>query len=237
MSLTTNLQAFYKLSDLTDSSGNNLTLTNNGDVTFASGKIGDAAVFDSSSFLNRIPFDIAADFSVSFWGLAPYDGGNGAIFVNQYPGLFIGTKNDGSVLFGDMSTWESNSSAGTVTASTWYHYCLVRSGGTASLYINNVVATSSSGNLPNLTNDGRDFGFFGNPEDGHVWDSGGIDAVGVWSRALTEAEVTELYNSGNGLELGSEGNNYNSYFTIAKLQGKSVFTGNVKFIDPMGYNS
>ena len=52
MALTDNLQAFYKLSDLSDSSGNNRTLTNNGNVSFASGKLGNAAVFDGSNYLS-----------------------------------------------------------------------------------------------------------------------------------------------------------------------------------------
>ena len=199
--LLAGLQAFYKLSDTSDSSGNNRTLTNNGNVSFASGKLGNAAVFDTTNWLDCPPFNAPNDFSVSFWGSTPLDGGNGAIFVNQYPGLFIGTRNDGSVAFGDMSSWESISLTEIVTANTWYHYCLVRNGETANLYINNVLATSSSGNLPDLTNDGRNFGFFGNPEDGHVWDSGSIDAVGIWNRALSEGEVSALYNSGNGLEL------------------------------------
>jgi hypothetical protein len=224
MALTDNLQAFYKLSDLSDSSGNNKTLTNNGNVSFASGKIGNAGVFDTTNWLDCAPFNAPDDFSVSFWGSAVYDGDNGAIFVNQYPGLYIATRNDGSVTFGDMSSWESNSLAGVVTANAWYHYCLVRNGGTANLYINNVLATSSSENLPDLTNDGRNFGFFGNPEDGHVWDSGSIDAVGIWNRALSDAEVAELYNNGTGLELDGV-----PQPTLVKLQAPVKFMGKVKF--------
>ena len=30
---------------------------------------------------------------------------------------------------------------------------------------------------------------------------GSVDAVGIWNRALSDAEVAELYNSGTGLEL------------------------------------
>ena len=224
MALTDNLQAFYKLSDTSDSSGYNRTLTNNGNVSFASGKIGNAAVFDTTNWLDCPTFNAPNDFSVSFWGSAPLDGGNGAIFVNQYPGLYIATRNDGSVSFGDMASWESNSSAGVVTANTWYHYCLVRNGGAANLYINNVLATSYSENLPDLTNDGRNFGFLGNPEDGHIWDSGSIDAVGIWNRALSEVEVAELYNNGTGLELDGV-----PQPTLVKLQAPVKFFGKVKF--------
>jgi hypothetical protein len=30
--------------------------------------------------------------------------------------------------------------------------------------------------------------------------NGKIDAVGLWHRALTQPEITALYNNGNGLE-------------------------------------
>ena len=32
-------------------------------------------------------------------------------------------------------------------------------------------------------------------------------------------------------------NNENSYYKNIKIQGKTKISGNVKFIDPMGYNS
>jgi hypothetical protein len=68
MALTDNLQAFYKLSDLSDSSGNNRTLTNNGNVTFASGKIGNAAVFDGSNQLQVVnPIAEGTEYSVAGW--------------------------------------------------------------------------------------------------------------------------------------------------------------------------
>ena len=224
MALTDNLQAFYKLSDLSDSSGNNRTLTTHGNVSFASGKIGNAVTVDSTGCMSGDPFNAPNDFSISFWGSAAYDEDNGALFVCQYPGLYIATRNDGSVSFGDMSSWESNSSAGVVTGNTWYHYCLVRNGGTANLYINNVLSTSSSENLPDLTNDGRVFGFFNDSENNHAWGSGSIDAVGIWNRALSDAEVAELYNNGTGIELDGV-----PQPTLVKLQAPVKFFGKVKF--------
>ena len=69
-SLTTGLQAFYKLDDLTDSSGNGNALTNNGDVSFSSGKIGNAAVFDNSNYfdidMSTLPQG-SQDRTISFW--------------------------------------------------------------------------------------------------------------------------------------------------------------------------
>ena len=238
MSLATNLQAFYKLSDLTDSSGSNLTLTNNGGVSFSSGKIGNAASFNGSNNLERAPFNLGQNFSVSFWA-NPTDILDYSFLVLQYQGFCVYTRSNGAIECGDGATWNFTTAPGIAESGVWKHYCLSVSNGVGSLYVNNTLEANSAGSPPlDLTDTGdHPFGISGDSQSGGQAGVKQIDAVGVWSRALTEAEVTELYNSGTGLELGSEGNNYNSYFSTAKFQGKSVFAGNVTFMDPMGYNS
>ena len=68
MALTNNLLAFYKLDNTTDSSGNGNTLTNNGNVSFASGKIGNAAVFDGTNNLQVTnPISEGAEYSLAGW--------------------------------------------------------------------------------------------------------------------------------------------------------------------------
>ena len=229
------LQAFYKLSDLTDSSGNGKTLTTNGNVTFASGKIGNAAVFDGSNCLYVSPFNIGTSFTMGCWvnftQLSDYD-----VFLAQYVGAGFYSMSDGSIQFGDISTWNATSTSGVVTTNTWHHIILVSNAGSGTLYVDGVAVASNSSNVLDL-NDTGDHPFGLNGEVGGTGLAKQIDAVGIWNRALNEAEVAALYNSGAGLELGSEGNNYNSYFSIAKIQGRSIFIGNVKFMDPMGYNS
>jgi hypothetical protein len=54
---------------------------------------------------------------------------------------------------------------------------------------------------------------------------GQIDAVGIWNRALSDAEVAELYNNGTGLELGTTP----TLNTLIKIQGNAKFYGKVKF--------
>jgi hypothetical protein len=67
-SLLTGLLAFYNLSDLTDSSGNGNTLTNNNGVTFSSGKIGNAATLNGSNWLTVTPTGIEGrNLSVFCW--------------------------------------------------------------------------------------------------------------------------------------------------------------------------
>jgi hypothetical protein len=201
MALTNNLLAFYKLDNTNDSSGNNRTLTNNGNVSFASGKIGNAAVFDGTNSLEKAPFNVGQNFSVSFWAnlneVTDY-----GFFVVQYGGFVIYTRADGSIEVGDCMTWNFATASGVVETGVWKHYCLSVSNGVGTLYANNSVLGNSEGNPPlDLTDDGdRQFGISGDSvSSGYI--NGSIDAVGVWDRALNSTEVAELYNNGTGLEL------------------------------------
>ena len=236
VNLTTSLQAFYKLSDLTDSSGNGKTLTNNGNVTFASGKIGNAAIMnDASKVLSKDQFQIGNNFAISLWAKQLTNDSQAAL-IGQYPGLWMSITTDGGIQLSDLASYGNDYVTGLISVGQWNHYVLNVVDGYAKVYLNNTLVIEQNNNQMTLWSDaGRGFGIGGEPLNNSGTKE--MDAVGVWSRALNEAEVAALYNSGAGLELGSEGNNYNSYFSIAKIQGRSIFIGNVKFMDPMGYNS
>ena len=200
--LLAGLQAFYKLSDLTDSSGNNNTLTVNGDVQFASGKIGDAALFDGSSNLEKAPFNLGQNFSVSFWA-NPTDILDYSYFAVQHTGLAIYTRSNGALECGDNATWNFTTASGIVESGVWKHYCLSVSNGVGSLYVNNALEANSAGSPPLDLADTGDlpFGISGTSQTGGRAGVKQIDAVGIWNRGLNEGEVSALYNSGNGLEL------------------------------------
>jgi hypothetical protein len=257
MSLTTNLQAFYKLSDLTDSSGNNKTLINNGNVSFVSGKIENCATFDGTDKVLKnesISLAGSSELSLSFWVKTSNFSQPGCNIV----GIWGNSNNldtqfeayyDSSSVVGLIQTPDGGGDRGMLSAPSsmsiadgnWHHYVLIFKDGNKVYGIYDGVKTGVNTYSPTtISNNSAYFGIGRTSQS--AWGGanhfdGQIDAVGVWNRALSDAEVAELYNNGTGLELGSEGNNYNSYFSIAKIQGKSIFTGNVKFIDPMGYNS
>src|SRR5205814_3043391 len=71
--LLNRLQVYYKLENLTDSSGNSLTLTNHGTVSFTAGKVNNAANFVSASSQYLSHANVTAyqmgtgDFSYAFW--------------------------------------------------------------------------------------------------------------------------------------------------------------------------
>jgi len=89
----------------------------------------------------------------------------------------------------------------TLTIGTWYFISATwDTGGTMTLYLNgSSVATNTSTGTYSLSMTPR-------LTIGTWWDSplsgtlkGKVDEVGIWSRALSSSEITELYNSGTGL--------------------------------------
>jgi hypothetical protein len=232
MALTDNLLAFYKLNDLTDSSGNGNTLTNNNGVTFSSGKIGNAAVFDgdntkylsSSSNLGELT---PSGNSLSLW-FNKTELSNGVVASSEtadFTGWFLATNADNTIYFlaGTGSGWEVFNTVSTYNTSEWVHFVMsTDSGGNISFYVNGSLTSTQEAAAwsPAPLTIGRNI-IDGTPFDGQ------IDAVGVWNRALTEAEVTSLYNSGTGLEL--DGAAPASSSMVKLIDGVKLF-GKTKFV-------
>ena len=212
--LENGLQAFYKLSDLSDSSGNNRTLTNNGNVSFASGKLGNAAVFDGSNYFD-VPSETLSvnSFSYSCWintstisetqnnflGIGD-DSGSPALMA-IYQGNFevgINTTDTGSVY---PFAFGGNPPAPAICDGQWHFVAMTYSGSQFKVYVDgsNVHTSEVTGSV--TSNTGFKIGKTDQTSYGNSPLVGSIDAVGIWNRALSDAEVAELYNNGTGLEL------------------------------------
>jgi hypothetical protein len=236
MALTDNLQAFYKLSDTSDSSGNNRTLTNNGNVSFASGKIGNAAVFDGTNWLENSGITFANPFSIGFWIKGQSDQGTVGIFGNwgefgeQIAIVSQGNELNVSLRFSDggfvpfFSGWGGSVSGPNPTDGAWHHVIITYDGTNGKVMFDGAqIASEILGNISTnvvpIT-----IGKIQMTSYGFVPFNGQIDAVGIWNRALSDAEVAELYNNGTGLEL--EGS---AAPTLVKMQAPVKFMGKVKF--------
>lgn len=242
MALTDNLFAFYKLSDLTDSSGNNRTLTNNGNVSFASGKIGNAAVFDGSG--NTLSFPNFAfgtsNFSFAAWFNPATEGQFGTILQNKniawgdgFYGLGSGDQSDGC-----MRLYVVNANSGgaaiiandVISYNNWNHVIISRTETEIAMWINGVKQQQTIADFNGNFDEGIvSEHFIGNNYYNEIF-NGSIDAVGIWNRALSEQEVAALYNSGNGLELdGGNGGGGGGNPTLVKMEAPIKFFGKVKF--------
>ena len=208
--LASGLQAFYKLSDTSDSSGNNNTLTNNGDVQFVSGKIGSGAEFvaDNNKYLtvgNDLGQITATGFSMSLW-FKRYSNTNAYLVdseASNQQGWFLASNAGGTMWFlageGSWSIVKQINPDASWVVDQWHHVVLTStSSGNLSYYFDGQVQSTSDSGI-SWTPAGLRFGscWF----DGAANLDGTIDAVGIWNRALNDAEVSALYNSGNGLEL------------------------------------
>lgn len=197
--LLSGLLAFYNLSDLTDASGNGNTLTNNGGVTFSSGKIGNAAVFSEpeQSLERLIPLAVGPK-SFSFWfrRSAQISGGGYSNYTYLLLNFNEGTPNAALTMRDDGTLMEISNTVN-YNDDIWHHYCASITTGATTQYIDGSIVQNegaffTADTASDKTALRNSLGFANGNID--------LDAVGIWSRALTSAEVTELYNAGTGKE-------------------------------------
>lgn len=80
----------------------------------------------------------------------------------------------------------------TIPLTTWQNIILTRTGNSYKLYVNGQIRNTSQDNSPNLpTSTGWVIG--NDPSSIHDY-NGVIDDIGLWNRALTQQEITDLYN-------------------------------------------
>jgi hypothetical protein len=210
MALIDNLLAYWNLNDdgsgnvsLVDSTGNGNSLNNNGCVLGA-GKIGGDAQFDGNSSDLNVSLATNPSFSYGFWvylnsyGQHPISDFGESIFDNRSgdttDGVFLNITTDGYLRV--CSRIVLYTGTATVPTGSWQYINFVVNSGTIYLYINGSLCDSLSDNGTSWDSGTL---LFGKNEDGLVPFDGSIDEVGVWNRALSQAEVIQLYNGGAGL--------------------------------------
>lgn len=140
--------ALWHLSNLSDSSGNGRTLTNNGTVTFESAKFGNGASFGSNNSSKYL--SIAAFSGVAFISGWFYIQKNNALqtllqyaTTDQRYIIQIADAGGGNWIFRAYCNGNSLSSTITPSINTWYWIAL-NIGTTCELYVNGVLAASGS---------------------------------------------------------------------------------------------
>lgn len=229
MALKTNLISWWTLDETSgtrnDSHGSN-HLTDYNTVTYTTGKKSNAASFASanSEYLSitdasQTGLDISTTGTWSYW----------IYFVSDTDAVVIDKTAAGSSSYwiqhqiGTGTTQRFSNSAetglditATMNTGTWYHCVWTYNAGTVEFFLNGTSQGTASGGT-SLTNStapftlGRVNKYTGNYLNGYM------DEVGVWSRVLTGAEITELYNSGNGM-------------TYSELDVTATFTPRISFI-------
>jgi hypothetical protein len=205
--------AFWKLDNLTDSSTNANTLTNNGSVQFVAGKIGNCAQFtgsnsvylqDSNLTTTFNPGGPSGSFTASIW-VNPASFSNYQAFIGgpNGGGFIIHTDSAGAIYCNEASSGDAQVN-GLLQLNQWQHIVFIKSMSSGSSrtkvwYNGSKVydqptsnVNNYDANVPSMTL--GNFGGLSFPYNGK------LDMVGLWNRELTEQEILDLYNYRNGLE-------------------------------------
>ena len=216
-------KVYYTLdSDLVDSLGN-ATLSSNGGVTFAAGKIGNSAVFNgSSSYAYKNDVTIlsgTSDRSYSLWAYINSGSTDRMLLLgqgnfnasNQNFDLEANSYHSGNVSDSYGIHWWGNGlkfDSAPVLYNQWVHLVVTQSGGNINstntkLYVNGVQKTLSSAStsnysIPSTSRISLGARAYGSGADRDLFVNGKIDHVRMFNRVITQSEVNTLYNSGSG---------------------------------------
>jgi hypothetical protein len=217
-SLLNNLVAWYNFDESSgnaaDSSGNGHTLPNSNSTAFVTGKIGNAADIvpangngfnDSTS--PTWP-SIGGDVTIQVWFYPDANhGAEGAGLVSYLTAEAVGNYmlswGNGQIIAYDRPTagsWRVNlTTASAISLSNWHHIVWRRSSGTVTIWVD---GSSVSFTTPGATTGwGTPWFIIGGytPSDPGYIPDGKVDMVGLWDRAVSDSEIGQLHNSGNGL--------------------------------------
>ena len=198
-----------------DSVGTNHGTLMNG-CTFTTGKLGNAFTFDGVNDYIEFPsntMNLTGDFTISFWvNLSSLTGHQFFIsnVVNQsslYRGFAIVKNNTTNLI--NVQFYNSNSSvdvfsSSAMVANTWYNIVLTRKSGVSTkLYVNGVLSGSNTSTMdPNYyTSQACQIGGYNNTASPATYfTNGNIDSLTTWNKAISQDEVTQLYNLGTGTQ-------------------------------------
>lgn len=209
--LLTGLQAYYKLEDLTDSSGNGNTLTvATGTASFTAGKVNNAATLNGATYFagadNARYQPGTGDWSVAVWGktsvttgfASPVSYGN----VNAAGGGYIFLMFNGSMYakFGDGTNVAQAGPASSIADGNWHLFILTADrAGSLSLYVDNVLAATDS--LALVTGAIGPNAFYGlrvGTSDNVEYWTGQMDELALYNIVMSSTQRSLYWNGGAG---------------------------------------
>ena len=211
--------AQYPFTGTFSSAGNQLGVDNgtlvNG-CSLTTGKVGQAFTFDEINDYVSLPnnsLNFIGDFSVSFW---VYTNISFRVqqFFNSYSvgstygyGYYCSMDNGKmSLHFVNGGTHESTYQIPYTWTQNWHHVVITRKRSTSTkVYINGSIVSGTfpfgdvTKNPSYQSNQICNLGGINNGTSNLL--NGKIDAFTTWQKELTQSEITELYNSGNGKQI------------------------------------
>lgn len=210
MALTDNIIRYYKLDgNSTDSVGGyngtdtNVTYSNSyGKINQGAGVFVQSSTTKISAATTGLPTG-ANQRSSSIWVYSTARASSGGLQVIFGYGADSNNQSYGAYInyTGELVLWLGGTSdrptGYTLPLNTWVNLVITYSGTNAYVYINgNQVYTTSI-----TISTGSSFFLFGVHPNSSSWGHVGyLDEIAIWNRQLTSTEVTQLYNSGAGLQ-------------------------------------
>ena len=212
--------------DANDSSGNGYNGTEYGGVEYVDGVIGKAAKFDGvDDYIrnNDFSFSTTSDFTISIW-IKPKQDTEWYIPIMSIHQGDIGYKNFGdkqiglmmyqNFVFQGLQSANNGENGNYVRSysqegSDWYHVVYIVKNGIGDIYLNGNIKTNESVNNRSdlgvdIVNGYLEIGALNFWGSGDGWSDNGrdkkwygyIDDLRIYNRALSESEITTLYNLG-----------------------------------------
>ena len=200
------LVAYYKL----DGNSNDSVGSNDGtdtDVSYVAGKINQSGSFNGSTSKISLPssfYNLVDAWTYSFWIKRNNPGVDNETIYSRWTNSTTGRQivinfDNSNHLVVDVPYKSGIVTTETFTDSTKYHnYVFTKSGTNYLIYCDGRL--SYSGTITDTQENSATSPMIGyNTSGGARPLNGLIDEVGIWNRALTPDEITQLYNNGNGL--------------------------------------
>ena len=204
-SFNTDITSYFDFNGTGTNLPNLVNASNNGTGSGAvnwttDGLIGNASGFDGNYYIgvSDTVWDNSSDaVSISLWFQQTVTGTSDIINTDSVPtdnnfGIAVDASNDMRVYAGDGDTGHY-----LALDDNWRHVVVtIEPSNQARIYVNGTLSTNFSIGAPFIENKGLKIG---SDRTGGDKFQGNIDELGVWERLLTDAEITDLYNSGAGL--------------------------------------
>jgi len=220
--LTTDLQVYYQFdSNSNDSSGNSRNLDTFGNVGFASGLYGQAIDLhaNASQYAERPVSDSILDFGSNSFTIQTWINFNSITSAEQTiiekasnlgsPGWTI-SKITRSGL-DELEFWSSGATGPldtaplSITTGVWHQLIVRRNEEAFDLFFDNSILAEALNSTSIIASPNPLLIGKRNPEDprGGFPVDGRLDEVAIWTRALSNEEISSLYNGGRGLTISS----------------------------------
>lgn len=229
MALIDNIAGYWKFDESSGNAAdsvNSNTLTNVNTAVYSAGEINNGVDLEStlSQYLfcaDNIPLSITGDLTISVWVKLESAPTGTFYFVcskddfgspSNLVSYFLDVNGASAVMRFGVSDTGSPSRETTASSTTgvstgiWTHIAVVytASTGTCKFYKNGAYLTGEDGSAlrTSIADTAQEFmvGTVENNGTPFSYLDGMIDELGVWARALSDAEITSLYNSGSGFQ-------------------------------------